>query len=56
MTGFGPGLALRHRGDALRVVYALKIGDAVWVFRKEWRYGLKMPQPSTAPPSTTSPA
>jgi phage-related protein len=34
LTGFGSGvmeLALKHRGDAFRVVYALQIGDDIWV-------------------------
>ena len=34
LKGFGSGvleLALRHRGEAYRVVYAVQIGAAVWV-------------------------
>jgi phage-related protein len=34
LTGFGSGvmeLALRHRGDAFRVVYVFQIGDDMWV-------------------------
>ena len=34
LTGFGSGvmeLALKHRGDAYRVVYALQIDDDIWV-------------------------
>ena len=34
LSGFGSGvleLALRHKGDAFRVVYALQIGDEIWV-------------------------
>ena len=33
LTGFGSGvmeLALKHRGDAYRVVYVLQIGDDIW--------------------------
>jgi phage-related protein len=50
LTGFGPGimeLALRHRGDAFRVVYALKIDDDIWVihaFQKKSKSGIKTPQ------------
>ncbi|MGI8568702.1 MAG: type II toxin-antitoxin system RelE/ParE family toxin [Methylocella sp.] len=34
LTGFGSGvleLALKHRGDAFRVVYALQLGDDIWI-------------------------
>jgi len=34
LTGLGAGvmeLALRHRGDAYRIVYALQIDDDIWV-------------------------
>ncbi len=50
LTGFGSGvmeLALRHRGDAFRVVYALRIGDDIWVihaFQKKSKTGIKTPQ------------
>lgn len=50
LTGFGPGvmeLALRHRGDAFRVVYALRIGDDIWVihaFQKKSKSGIKTPK------------
>jgi len=50
LTGFGSGvmeLALRHRGDALRVVYALQIGDDIWVvhaFQKKSKSGIKTPK------------
>lgn len=47
LTGFGSGvmeLALKHRGDAFRVVYALQIGDDIWVlhaFQKKSKTGIK---------------
>jgi phage-related protein len=50
LTGFGSGvfeLALKHRGDAFRVVYAVQIGDAVWVlhaFQKKSKTGKKTPK------------
>jgi phage-related protein len=50
LTGFGPGvmeLALKHRGDAFRVVYALQIGDDIWVihaFQKKSKSGIKTPK------------
>lgn len=50
LTGFGPGvmeLALRHRGDAFRVVYALRIGNDIWVihaFQKKSKSGIKTPK------------
>ena len=40
-------LALRHRGDAYRVVYALQIGADVWVlhaFQKKSKSGIKTPK------------
>jgi phage-related protein len=40
-------LALRHRGDAFRVVYALQIDDDIWVlhaFQKKSRAGIKTPK------------
>jgi phage-related protein len=40
-------LALRYRGDAFRVVYALKIGDEIWVvhsFQKKSKTGIKTPK------------
>ena len=49
LKGIEPGvfeIALRHRGDAYRVVYALKIGTEVWVvhaFQKKSRTGIKTP-------------
>jgi len=50
LTGLGSGvmeLALRHRGDAFRVVYALQIGADVWVvhaFQKKSRSGIATPR------------
>ncbi len=50
LTGFGTGvmeLALRHRGDAFRVVYALHAGDDIWVlhaFQKKSKAGIKTPK------------
>jgi phage-related protein len=47
LTGFGSGvmeLALKHRRDAFRVVYALQIGDDIWVvhaFQKKSKSGIK---------------
>lgn len=40
-------LALRHRGDAFRAVYALKIDSNIWVlhaFQKKSKHGIKTPQ------------
>jgi phage-related protein len=48
--GFGEGvfeIVLRHRGDAYRVVYAVKLGPAIWVvhaFQKKSGQGIKTPQ------------
>ena len=48
--GFGSGvieLALRHRGDAFRVVYALRIDNDIWMihaFQKKSKTGIKTPQ------------
>jgi phage-related protein len=50
LVGFGSGvmeLALRHRGDAFRVVYALQIDDDIWVvhaFQKKSKSGIKTPK------------
>jgi phage-related protein len=50
LTGFGSGvmeLALKHRGDAFRVVYALQIDDDIWVlhaFQKKSKTGIKTPK------------
>lgn len=40
-------IALKHRGDAFRVIYAIKIGADVWVihaFQKKSKTGIKTPQ------------
>jgi len=40
-------IALRHRGDAFRIIYAVRIGDALWVvhaFKKKSKTGIKTPQ------------
>jgi phage-related protein len=48
--GVGSGvfeIALRHRGNAFRVLYAVQIGDALWVihaFQKKSKSGIKTPQ------------
>jgi phage-related protein len=50
LRGIGSGvleLALRYRGDAFRVVYALHIGSDVWVvhaFQKKSKSGIKTPK------------
>jgi phage-related protein len=50
LAGFGAGvmeLALRHRGDAFRVVYALRIDTDIWVihaFQKKSKSGIKTPK------------
>lgn len=50
LTGLGPGvpeLALTHRGAAFRVVYALQIGDEIWVvhaFQKTSKSGISTPK------------
>jgi phage-related protein len=50
LKGFGSGvieLALRHKGDAFRIVYALHIGSDVWVihaFQKKSKTGIKTPK------------
>lgn len=50
MTGLGPRvweLALRHRGDAFRVVYALRFDDDIWVvhaFQKKSKSGIATPK------------
>jgi phage-related protein len=49
MLGFGPGvfeIALRFRGNAFRLVYALQISEEIWVvhaFRKKSTQGIKTP-------------
>jgi phage-related protein len=40
-------IALKHRGDAFRVLYAIKIGADIWVihaFQKKSKSGIKTPQ------------
>jgi phage-related protein len=50
MRGIGPGvfeIALPFRGDAFRVVYAVQLGDEIWVahaFQKKSTQGIKTPQ------------
>lgn len=50
MKGFGSGvfeIALPYRGDAFRVVYAVRIDEALWVihvFRKKSTRGVKTPK------------
>ena len=50
LKGFGSGileLALRFRGDAYRVVYAVQLGDDVWIihaFQKKSKTGIKTPR------------
>lgn len=51
MKGLGSGvfeIALRHQKDAYRVVYAVQIGDRIWVvhaFKKKSKTGIKTPKP-----------
>ncbi|MFN7924917.1 MAG: type II toxin-antitoxin system RelE/ParE family toxin [Bryobacteraceae bacterium] len=50
MQGLGPGvfeIALAFRGDAFRVVYAVRFADEIWVvhaFQKKSTQGIKTPQ------------
>jgi phage-related protein len=50
LVGLGAGvmeLALRHRGDAYRVVYALRVAREIWVihaFQKKSKTGIKTPK------------
>jgi phage-related protein len=50
MKGLGSGvfeIALSHRGDAFRVVYAVQLGDDLWVvhaFQKKSTQGIKTPK------------
>ncbi|MFZ4067117.1 MAG: type II toxin-antitoxin system RelE/ParE family toxin [Phenylobacterium sp.] len=50
LSGLGSGvweLAIRERGDAYRVVYALQLGDDVWVvhaFQKKSTKGISTPR------------
>lgn len=50
LQGLGSGileLALRHRGDAFRVVYAVQVGADIWVlhaFQKKSKSGIATPK------------
>ena len=50
MKGLGSGVfevALPYRGDAFRVVYAVQLGDELWVvhaFQKKSTQGIKTPK------------
>ena len=50
LKGFGSGvfeIALKHRGDAYRAVYAVQFAGALWVihaFQKKSKTGIKTPQ------------
>ncbi len=50
MKGMGAGvfeIALRYRGEALRVVYAVQLGDDIWVvhaFQKKSTRGIETPK------------
>ena len=50
LKGFGSGIfqvAVQHRSDAYRVVYALQLEERVWVlhaFRKKAKQGVKTPK------------
>lgn len=50
LTGLGSGvmeLALRHRGNAYRVVYVLQVAAEIWVihaFQKKSKVGIKTPK------------
>ena len=50
LTGLGSGvweLAMRSRGDAFRVVYALQLGDDIWIvhaFQKKSKKGIATPR------------
>jgi phage-related protein len=50
LKGLGSGvfeIALRHQGDAYRTVYAVQIGDDLWVvhaFKKKSKTGIKTPK------------
>ena len=49
LKGFGSGIieiAVRHRGDAFRLVYAVQMGQDVWVFhafQKKSKKGIETP-------------
>ena len=48
--GFSGGvfeIAIRHRGDAFRAIYAVQIGEDIWVidaFQKKSKSGIRTPQ------------
>ena len=50
LKGFDSGvmeIVLRHRGDAFRVIYAVQIGEDIWVihaFQKKSTQGIKTPK------------
>jgi phage-related protein len=50
MTGLGSGiweLAIKERGDAFRVIYALQLDDDIWVvhaFQKKSKSGIATPK------------
>ena len=50
MKGLGAGvfeIAVRHRGDAFRTVYALQLDEDIWVlhaFEKKSKTGIKTPK------------
>lgn len=50
LTGLGSGileLALKHKGDAYRVVYVLQIGADIWIvhaFQKKSKSGIATPK------------
>jgi len=50
MKGLGPGVfevALAYRGNAFRVIYAVQLGEELWVvhgFQKKATQGMKTPQ------------
>ena len=50
MKGLGSGvfeIAFRYRSDAYRVIYAVQIGEAIWVihtFQKKSKTGIKTPK------------
>ncbi|HYK63852.1 MAG TPA: type II toxin-antitoxin system RelE/ParE family toxin [Patescibacteria group bacterium] len=50
MHGLGPGvfeIAIRFRGEAFRVIYAVQLAEEIWVihaFHKKSTHGIKTPQ------------
>jgi len=54
MKGLGAGvfeIALRHRTDAYRTVYAVQLDEDIWVvhaFQKKSKTGIKTPKPDIA--------